>query len=472
MAISPDSSDPADGADGSGADGSPTTGADGPTSAAGGSPSPDGGETGEASRAATAEAEGRTALDTVRSIVSDHAVHIGVIVLFAIYPLAYTQLIALPVIGQELELLFPRTRTMVAVLYVGLFAMSFDFISGYTGYLSFGHSMFYGIGAYLVVLSVNGKVPFLGGIESLLLLALVGGLLAMGAALLVGAVSFRLSGVYFAMVTLGFAEVAHVFIRNWDYVSSNPRDGASLGNNAVSIGLPEWGPLPNWNVTIGQIVGSEFPNVLGTGFDLSKADVSFYAVGIVVLLSYFAMQRIIHSPYGKVMIAIRENEERARAVGYNTFYYKMGAFAMSAFFAAIAGGLLAGYKRSVAPENTFDLFVTADALLAAIIGGFGTLAGALYGVLFQDTLEDFLSTEEGLAPYLRENLSESTMDTVVGDGIDLLLNGRAGLYIGIVFILFVLYVPEGILGTLRSRLGGTVAEKLPERFERYRGGNQ
>ena len=392
------------------------------------------------------------------------------IVLFAIYPLAYTQMVALPVIGEELALLIPRTRTMVAVLYFGLFAMSFDFISGYTGYLSFGHSMFYGIGGYLVVLSMNGKVPFLGGIDSLLVLVLVGGSLAIVAALIVGAVSFRLSGVYFAMVTLGFAEVAHVFIRNWDYVSSNPRDGASLGNNPVSVGIPGWGPLPEWNVDIGRIIGSEFPNFLGTGFDLSTSDVSFYAVGVVVLISYFAMQRIIHSPYGKVMIAIRENEERARAVGYNTFYYKMGAFAMSAFFAAVAGGLLAGFNRSVAPENTFDLFVTADALLAAIIGGFGTLAGALFGVLFQNTLEEFLSTEDGLAQYLRETLSESTLDTFVGDGIDLLLNGRAGLYVGIVFILFVLYVPEGILGTLRSRLGGKVARKLPERIQRYRSG--
>nr|WP_081638762.1 branched-chain amino acid ABC transporter permease [Salinarchaeum sp. Harcht-Bsk1] len=373
---------------------------------------------------------------------------------------------ALP-FGEELNIILPRTRTMIVVLYFGLFAMSFDFISGYTGYLSFGHSMFYGIGAYLVVLTANGKVPLVGQGTPLLLLLVVGGLLAAAIALLVGAVSFRLSGVYFAMITLGFAEVAHVFIRNWDYVGSNPRDGAGFVE-AFSLGIPGV-----YSVKLGQIVGTEYTDVFGTAFDLSKADVSFYAIGVVVLLCYFAMQRVIHSPYGKVMIAIRENEERARAVGYNTFYYKMGAFAMSGFFAAIAGGLFAGYQRSVAPENTFDLFVTADALLAAIIGGFGTLAGALYGILFQDVLEGILSTEgHGIAPYLRRTLSESTMDSAVGDGIDLLLDGRAELYIGIVFILFVLYVPEGILGTLRSRLGGTVAEKLPERLQRYRGGNQ
>jgi branched-chain amino acid transport system permease protein len=405
---------------------------------------------------------------TIRRFVADHAVHLVVIALFALYPLLYTQAKASPV-GTELDVLLPRTRTMVVVLYFGLFAMSFDFISGYTGYLSFGHSLFYGIGGYFVVLTVNGKVPILAETTPLLLLLVVAGVFAAVVALLIGAVSFRLSGVYFAMITLGFAEVAHVFIRNWDHVSSNPADGALL-SRAVRIGLPDWWILPGWNVKIGQIVGTEYNDVFGTAFNLSKADVSFYAVGIIVLLCYFAMQRIIHSPYGKVMIAIRENEERARAVGYNTFWYKMGAFAMSAFFAAIAGGLLAGYQRSVAPGNTFDLFVTADALLAAIIGGFGTLAGALYGVLFQDVLEGILSTEgHGLAPYLRDTLAESTMNGPVGDGIDLLLNGRAPLYIGIVFILFVLYVPEGILGTLRSWLGGPVAKKLPERIQRYRG---
>jgi len=411
--------------------------------------------------------------EVLRQTLADHAVHIAVIAVFAVYPLLYTWLTGTG-IGTELDVVLPRTRTMVAVLYVGLFAISFDFISGYTGYLSFGHALFYGIGAYFVALTVNGKVPFLAETTPLLLMIVLAGLLAAVVALAIGAVSFRLTGVYFAMITLGFAEVGHVFIRNWDYVGSNPRDGIGFFTG-VDIGLPDWWLLPGWNVTIGQIVGDEFTNVLGTGIDLSKADVSFYAIGIVVLVCYFLMQRIIHSPYGRVMIAIRENEERARAVGYNTFRYKMGAFAISGFFGAVAGGLFAGYKRSVSPENSFDLFVTADALLAAIIGGFGTLAGPLYGILFQDVLEGILSTDpHGLARYLRENLPSSILEAGLGDatvleGINVLLDGRAGLYLGIVFILFVLYVPHGILGTLRNRLGGTVAEQLPARLRRYVG---
>jgi branched-chain amino acid transport system permease protein len=375
-------------------------------------------------------------------------------------------------LGELLNVFLPRVTTMVVVLYVGLFAMSFDFISGYTGYLSFGHGMFYGIGAYFVVLAGSGKVPGLAAGDPFMLMLVLGAVLSFVVATAIGAVSFRLTGVYFAMVTLGFAEVAHVFIRNWDYVGSNPRDGAGVvGREGFTVGVPY---VDSLGVRLGRLTGDSFTNVLGLGIDLEPAFVSYYAIGAVVLLCYLAMQRIIHSPFGRVMVAIRENEERAEAVGYNTFWYKLGAFGISGFFAAVAGGLFAGYRRSVAPENTFDLFVTADALLAAIIGGFGTLAGPLYGHLFHETVAGMLSTEShGLARFLRDELPPAVLSAGAGDltvlrFINVFVDGRAELYLGLVFIAFVLFVPRGILGSLRDRLGGTVAEKLPERLDRYR----
>jgi branched-chain amino acid transport system permease protein len=375
-------------------------------------------------------------------------------------------------LGELLNVFLPRVTTMVVVLYVGLFAMSFDFISGYTGYLSFGHGMFYGIGAYFVVLAGSGKVPGLAAGDPFMLMLVLGAVLSFVVATAIGAVSFRLTGVYFAMVTLGFAEVAHVFIRNWDYVGSNPRDGAGVvGREGFTVGVPY---VDSLGVRLGRLTGDSFTNVLGLGIDLEPAFVSYYAIGAVVLLCYLAMQRIIHSPFGRVMVAIRENEERAEAVGYNTFWYKLGAFGISGFFAAVAGGLFAGYRRSVAPENTFDLFVTADALLAAIIGGFGTLAGPLYGHLFHETVAGMLSTEShGLARFLRDELPPAVLSAGAGDltvlrSINVFVDGRAELYLGLVFIAFVLFVPRGILGSLRDRLGGTVAEKLPERLDRYR----
>jgi len=364
---------------------------------------------------------------------------------------------------------------MVGVFYFGLFAISFDFISGYTGYLSFGHAIFYGTGAYFVVLVANGQVPLLPATTPFMLLLVLAGLLAVLIALVIGALSFRLSGVYFAMITLGFSQVAYVFIRGWGYVSDNPRDGAAVSTEThpggFDVGVPGVDAL---NLAIGRLTGDEVELLLLT---LSGTEVSYYMVGLVVLVCYLAMQRLVHSPFGTVLLAIRENEERAEAVGYEPFWYKLAAFAISGFFAAVAGGLFAGFRRSVAPENSMYFLVTGDALLASIIGGFGTLAGPLYGRLFDETVREFLSKSGaggGLLPYLRANLPAGVIEAnlvgglTVGGAIETFLNGHASLYVGIVFVLFVLYVPSGLLGTVRDRLGGTVAKQLPDYLENVR----
>ncbi|WP_264783093.1 branched-chain amino acid ABC transporter permease [Haladaptatus sp. T7] len=374
--------------------------------------------------------------------------------------------------GTEAATLLPRVETMIPVLYFGLFAMSFDFISGYTGYLSFGHAAFYGTGAYFVILTANDKIPLLPPGTPFMVSLVVAGLVAVALALAIGAVSFRLTGVYFAMITLGFAQVLYVFVRGWDYVGSNPRDGIFLnGANGLNIGVPGVDAL---NLSIGALTGDE----VSLGFvHLGQTEVSYYMIGLVVLVCYFAMQRIIHSPFGKVMVAIRENEERAIAVGYDTFRYKLGAFAISAFFAAVAGGLLAGYERTVSPDESFNFLVAGDALLASIIGGFGTLAGPLYGQLFNETFREFLSKAGeggGLLPYLRTHLGSGVMGTTIYNGltvqgaIETFLNGHASLYVGALFVLFVLFVPNGLLGTLRDRLGGPVSKEIPARLRRFR----
>ncbi|WP_372478860.1 branched-chain amino acid ABC transporter permease [Halomicrobium sp. HM KBTZ05] len=393
--------------------------------------------------------------------------YLVVVGLLACYPAIYHLLTQSP-LGEVAVTVLPRMETMVAVLYFSLFAMSFDFVSGYTGYLSFGHAAFYGTGAYTVLLIANGKVPLLGPETPFLVALVVGAVLATVLAVVIGLVSFRLTGVYFAMITLGFAQVLYVFVRDWDYVGSNPRDGIALsGARGFELGVPYVDQL---TVALGTLTGD---TLALAGHTLGTTTVSFYAVGIVVLLCFAAMQRILHSPFGRVMVAIRENEERAEAIGYDTFRYKLGAFAISGFFGGIAGGLLAGFKRSVTPESGFYFLTSGDALLASIIGGFGTLAGPLWGHLFDETVREFLSKRGqggGLLPYLEQTLSEAFLTTELVGGLTVegfitaALNGHASLYVGIVFVLFVLYVPDGIVGTVRSRLGGPVARSLPERL--------
>lgn len=401
----------------------------------------------------------------------EHTAHIVVIVFLAAYPGLHTLLVNSP-FGSELVAVLPEVETMIAVLYFGLFAMSFDFISGYTGYLSFGHAAFYGAGAYFVVLAANGKVPFVPPGTPFMFLLILAGLCAVVLAVAIGSVSFRLSGVYFAMITLGFAQVLYVFMRGWNYLGSNPREGVFVNDpGGFEIGVPLIDPL---NVAIGQLTGDEIDGLLGV-ISLSTSEVSYYAIGVVVLICYFAMQRILHSPFGRVMLAIRENEERARAVGYDTFRYKLTAFAISGFFAGIAGALFSGYRQSVTPDNSLFFLVTGEALVSTIIGGFGTLVGPLYGRLFDESVREFLSKAGaggGLLPYLRENIpagmlnSELISGFTVADAIETFLNGHASLYLGLLFVLFVLYVPHGLLGTVRARLDSTVADWTSRRIGR------
>jgi branched-chain amino acid transport system permease protein len=401
----------------------------------------------------------------------DHLLLIGIVALFVAYPFVYQFLTNQ--FGITAKMLLPEVRTMLTIMTLGLFAMSFDFISGYTGYLSFGHAAFFGIGAYFVVMGFNGQVPLVPAELPFMLLLVLGGLVAVVAAVLIGLISFRLTGVYFAMITLGISEVLFVVSNNWDYItpgSSDPSDGVAAGAPSdvgffePVIGVPFVDPL---NAEVGP-----FGEETLFGFDFGDPQiVSYFLIGAVVLLCYLAMKRIIHSPFGRVMIAIRENEERARAIGYNTFRYKMGAFMISAFFGAIAGGLLVSYVGTIDPQNSFFFLVTGFALVAAIIGGLGTLAGPFFGYIFLEGVEEFLAREGGgggLQPFLEQTLPGGVLNTNLGGltingALDSFMTGHAELYTGIIFILFVLYLPVGLLGTLRQRLGTESVAKYVSR---------
>ncbi len=412
----------------------------------------------------------------IKRYLHENRVHLVAALAFFIYPFIYSALTSLPAIGDAIGNFLPATRFMIVVIYLGLFAMSFDFISGYTGYLSFGHAAFFGLGAYFVILVTHGdKIPLLPVDTPFVLTMILGGLLALVVAVLIGLVSFRLTGVYFAMLTLGFAQIMYELVRNWDWIGSNPSDGPGTQlSEAYSIGIPYVDEL---SIDLGVIWGSSFENIFGLGFDIGPRVTSYLAMGLIAFIAYLMMQRIIHSPFGRVMIAIRENEERARAVGYNVYWYKLWAFAFSGFFGGIAGALAAGYYRAMSPEDTFFFLVTAEALITAIIGGLGTLAGPLYGMGFFQWLEDLLSTaaDGGIVTFLRDTIPESlytadlyglSMETFVNNAMD----GRPQLYLGIVFVLFVLYVPNGILGTIRDRIGGKAAEYLPAHLDGYLSG--
>jgi branched-chain amino acid transport system permease protein len=216
--------------------------------------------------------------------------------------------------------------------------------------------------------------------------------------------------------------------------------------------------------------------ILGIDFG-EPVILAYLMIGLIVLLCYLLMQRIIHSPFGSVMIAIRENEERAKAIGYTVFYYKIGAFMISAFFGAIAGALLILIEGTASPDTTLFFLVTGFALVASIIGGLGTLAGPLFGYIFLEGVNEFLAREAsggGLQPWLQEILPGSVLNATLGsitvdEAMDAFMTGNGEFYAGIIFVIFVLYVPVGMLGTVRQRLGAdTVAKSVSRRIGRFR----
>jgi branched-chain amino acid transport system permease protein len=265
--------------------------------------------------------------------------------------------------------------------------------------------------------------------------------------LLIGSVSFRLTGVYFAMITLGFAEIAKLLMIE----VFGAETAITPAANEYLLGVPFVASL---QLRLGE-----------------SAFTSYYLLGIVTLLGYFAMQRIIHSPFGRVMVAIRENEARAEAIGYNTYWYKMIAFAISGAFAALAGALAAGFRNSGDPTIHFDVIeMSGDALLATIIGGMGTLAGPLYGFIFQRALDEILSGSISLVGWIERSfpgvVDLGGFGVTVQDLLNNSVQGFAGLYVGIIFILFILYVPGGMLGTLRALAGGKLADRVAAWLDR------
>lgn len=422
----------------------------------------------------------------VGPMVRNHLLHILVILFLFIYPGLYS--IVQPAGGEStfgvLRLLLPQESLMFEILILGLFAISFDFISGYTGYLSFGHSLFFGTGVMMVLGSRAGAfegLPLLSvfGPQTPLMLVLLGAVaVSMVFALLIGGVSFRLTGVYFAMITLGVAELARFVVLGYiggtglqvtggdiDWILGLPLvGGVNLvpfrGSQVILNDIPVFGVLVGLLSSL-PVVGPYVPAEI----QLIPLTSAYLAVGVVVVLCYFIMQRVINSPFGRVMLAIRENEERASAIGIDTYYYKNAAFAISAAFGTVAGALQAAWAHQANAAGAFGVLERAGpALIATIIGGIGTLAGPLYGTMFDENLVEIFDRD--IKPFLNDLVgadllqSAEILGTNLNGIIDIWLTGHAQMYTGTVFIVFILFVPGGLLGTLRLYAGG----KLGERF--------
>ena len=277
-------------------------------------------------------------------------------------------------------------KLLQEILIWGIFAMSLDLLMGYAGMVSFGHSAFFGVGGYVAALALS-KSP--GLTSALVLPAAAAGL----AALVIGFFSIRVGGVYFIMLTLAFSQMFHAYTFQVSWL------GAEDG-----------------------LVGISRPTV--PGLDLaSLRGFHGYLLALVVGIA-LVLWRVVRSPFGHVLRGIHENEARMEALGYSVSRYKLLAFVIAGLVAGVAGSLYTQFNGSISPD-AFFWKTSGEALLMVIIGGTGTLGGAMLGAAAFILLQSLVST----------------------------YTERWMLILGTTFILFVLFAPGGIVGALRGRIG-------------------
>src|SRR5689334_117062 len=321
---------------------------------------------------------------------------------FLIETLTAIGLIAAPFVLPHLGF---APNTVNRILVWGLFGLGFDILFGFTGLLSFGQSAFYGTGgfvaAYLLTRAGFGNV--LGAL-------IIGMIAAAATGYLIGLIALRRTGIYFAMITVAIAEV-------FFFVEFNPLSDFTGGEN----GLPGV-PTPSFNLGFTTL---HFTN----GWSLYQFIALCYLVGVVIAL------RIVRSPVGAILSAIRDNPLRATAVGHNIHGYKLTAFVIAAAYAGFAGGLL-GVLQAFMPPDAFTFETSGQLVMQTAIGGRGTLFGPLVGAAVWLFLQDFLQAAMGLGAAWK-------------------------LVLGVIFVLLVCFLRQGIIGGLRDVVHLFLKKKIP-----------
>ena len=287
--------------------------------------------------------------------------------------------------------LMPYDALSVNILIFGLYAVGFNLLFGYTGMLSFGHAAFLGVGGYLAGISVvHGGWPWWAAIVAGVAAACVAGLV-------IGFLAIRTRGIYFSMVTLALAQIVYyVFYK---------AEGWTGGENGLRGVRVERIDLPGISI--------DFLNPLN----------KYYVILVFVALALWFVSRILNSPFGAVIEAIRENEKRAVACGYDVARAKLLVFVLSAGICGLAGALRA-LHLSIVPIDSLHYLQSGQAVMMCLLGGMGTFFGPFVGAAVFLYLEDVVT-----------NLTRYWMGAV-----------------GVVFMVFVLFFPKGIWGTLVDQM--------------------
>lgn len=288
-------------------------------------------------------------------------------------------------------LLMPYQALAINILVFGLFAVGFNLLFGYTGLLSFGHAAFLGVGSYLTgIAMVSFGLPW--GLA-----VLVGVAAAALAGLVIGFLAIRTRGIYFSMVTLALAQIVY-----YAFYKAERWTGGENGLRGIQVPAAE---------------------ILGWKFDFLDPTTKYYVILAFVAAALWFVSRLLASPFGAVIEAVRENEARAAACGYDVARTKLLVFVISAAVCGLAGALRA-LHLSVVPIDSLHYLLSGQAVMMCLLGGMGTFFGPFVGAGLFLTLEDVVTT-----------LTSHWMAVV-----------------GAVFMVFVLFFPAGVWGSLVRRL--------------------
>jgi branched-chain amino acid transport system permease protein len=300
-----------------------------------------------------------------------------------------------------------------------LLVASYDLLLGYTGIVSFAHTMFFGIGGYGAAIALAR----LGSTWEALALGVAAAIVVAGAlALVIGLFSLRVRAIFFAMITLAVASAFAVL--------ASQLSGFTGGEDGLNYSVPEV-LRPSFRLLENPFLGTV----------VNGRVITYYIVFFASLAGFLILLRVVNSPFGRVLQAIRENDFRAEALGYPVVVYRSIASVVSAVMAAFAGVLLALWLRYTGPDTTLSFAIMIDVLLIVVIGGMGTLYGAVIGATLMIVAENYLQAVMG-------RLGEAASGIPFVSS--LLSADRWLLWLGILFVLSVYFFPTGIVGKLRA----------------------
>lgn len=319
---------------------------------------------------------------------------------------------------------FPGAKAMNVATKICIFAAlvaSYDLLLGYTGTVSFAHTMFYGIGSYAIAIALYSMGPSWAAVATGLAVGLpLAALLALG----IGLFSLRVAAIFFAMITLAVASAFQVLASQMSWLTG--------GEDGRSFQLPEL-------LRPGTIL---IPKDL-FGFAVNGRTLAYYIIFTASAAMILGLLRVVNSPFGRVLQAVRENRFRAEALGYRTVFHLTYANCLAALVAAGAGALNALWLRYAGPDVSLSFSIMLDILLMVVIGGMGTMYGAVLGATVFTLAQNYLQALMGMA-------SSAAADAGLPVLPGLLHPDRWLLWLGLLFIASVYFFPTGIVGRLRT----------------------